>query len=163
MHCAAKHYRICLWRHHLSTSLLRSLPRLPVVPHFSSEIVEWAKRERAWKSPHASRLFSRGVIFTSARVRSLYYPRGKMGDYSKSSLFGEDTVVLYLHSCDLNTKFDYKFTGTENRRMGTGNGESLKRGMFLNEESLKRGIFWYNGESLKAGTSCKRCHNQGWF
>ena len=29
--------------------------RLPVVPHFSSEIVEWAKRERAWKSPHAGK------------------------------------------------------------------------------------------------------------
>ena len=28
-------------------------PRLRVVPHFSSEIVERAKRERAWKSPHA--------------------------------------------------------------------------------------------------------------
>ena len=27
--------------------------RLRVVPHFSSGIVEWAKRERAWKSPHA--------------------------------------------------------------------------------------------------------------
>ena len=29
--------------------------RLPVVPHFSSEIVEWAKRERVWKSPHAGK------------------------------------------------------------------------------------------------------------
>ena len=27
--------------------------RLRVVPHFSSGIVERAKRERAWKSPHA--------------------------------------------------------------------------------------------------------------
>ena len=27
--------------------------RLRVVPHFYSGIVEWAKRERAWKSPHA--------------------------------------------------------------------------------------------------------------
>ena len=27
--------------------------RLRVVPHFSSRIVERAKRERAWKSPHA--------------------------------------------------------------------------------------------------------------
>ena len=54
--------------------------RLRVVPHFSSGIVGRAKRERAWKSPHArkgdtrrggrkmSRLFSRGVIFTRARV-----------------------------------------------------------------------------------------------
>ena len=57
--------------------------RLRVVPHFFSGIVERAKRERAWKSPHARkrdtrrgerkmsvacRLFSRGVIFTRARV-----------------------------------------------------------------------------------------------
>ena len=54
--------------------------RLRVVPHFSSGIVERAKRERAWKSPHARkgdtflsllaacRLFSRGLIFTRARV-----------------------------------------------------------------------------------------------
>ena len=54
--------------------------RLRVVPHISSGIVERAKREHAWKSPHARkgdtffslpaacRLFSRGVIFTPARV-----------------------------------------------------------------------------------------------
>ena len=35
---------------------LRSITRLRVVPHFSSGIVERAKRERAWKSPHASRV-----------------------------------------------------------------------------------------------------------
>ena len=47
--------------------------RLRVVPHYSSGIVERAKRERAWKSPtregrYACRLFSRGVIITRARV-----------------------------------------------------------------------------------------------
>ena len=60
--------------------------RLRVVPHFSSGIVERAKRERARISPHARkgdtrrgerkmknlpaacRLFSRGVIFTRVRV-----------------------------------------------------------------------------------------------
>ena len=31
----------------------RDIRRLRVVPHFSSGIVEWAKRERGWKSPHA--------------------------------------------------------------------------------------------------------------
>ena len=46
---------------------------LRVVPHFSWGIVERAKPERAWKSLHARkpvgcRLFSRGVIFTRARV-----------------------------------------------------------------------------------------------
>ena len=42
--------------------------RLRVVPYFSSRIVEQAKSERAWKSAHACRLFSRGEIFTRARV-----------------------------------------------------------------------------------------------
>ena len=43
--------------------------RLRVVPYFSSGIVERAKRERAWKSPHARRVaFSRGLIFTRAHV-----------------------------------------------------------------------------------------------
>ena len=62
---------------HLS---IRDWIRLRVVPHFSSGIVERTKRERAWKSTHARkgdtrrgerkkcRLFSRGVIFTRARV-----------------------------------------------------------------------------------------------
>ena len=78
--------------------------RLRVVPHFSSGIVEWAKRERAWKSPHARkgdarrgesldfvcspsffslpsacRLFSRGWFSHAPAFRSLYYPWGKMG------------------------------------------------------------------------------------
>ena len=66
--------------------------RLPVVPHFSSEIVEWAKRERAWKSPHVGKgdapgrekneAFSRvGWFSRTLTFRSLYYPWGKMGDY----------------------------------------------------------------------------------
>ena len=56
--------------------------RLRVVPHFSSGMVGRAKRERAWKSPHARKgdtrhfslspprvaFFSRGVIFTRACV-----------------------------------------------------------------------------------------------
>ena len=63
---------------------------LRVVPHFSSGVAERAKRKRAWKSPHArkgdtrrgeriSRVgwFSRALAFCS-----LYYPWGKMGDYS---------------------------------------------------------------------------------
>ena len=47
-----------------------ALGRLRVVAHFSSGIVGRAKRERAWKSPHARkgpwRLFSRGLFFTRA-------------------------------------------------------------------------------------------------
>ena len=79
--------------------------RLRVVPHFSSGIVERAKRERAWKSPHARKgdtrrgerkmrdphfslspprvAFSRVGWFSRALAFcSLYYPWGKMGDYS---------------------------------------------------------------------------------
>ena len=43
--------------------------RLRVVPHFSSEIVEQAKRERAWKSPHARKgdtLRERFIFWVSA-------------------------------------------------------------------------------------------------
>ena len=42
--------------------------RLRAVHHFSSRIVERVKRERAWKSPHARKGDTRGVIFTRARV-----------------------------------------------------------------------------------------------
>ena len=67
--------------------------RLRVVPHFSEGIVERAKRERAWKSPHARKgdtplspprvAFSRVGWFSRALAFcSLYYPWGKMGDYS---------------------------------------------------------------------------------
>ena len=69
------------------------LCRLRVVPHFSSGIVERAKRERAWKSTHARKgdtfclpprvAFSRVGWFSRAHAFcSLYYPWGKMGDYS---------------------------------------------------------------------------------
>ena len=36
-----------------ATQVILSSFRLRVVPHFSSGVVERAKRERAWKSPHA--------------------------------------------------------------------------------------------------------------
>ena len=63
--------------------------RLRLVPHFSSGIVERAKRVRAWKSPHARKGDTRRVAFSrvgwfsrSLAFRSLYYPWEKMGDYS---------------------------------------------------------------------------------
>ena len=60
--------------------------RLQVVPHFSSEIVERAKRERSWESLSLSPprvAFSRVGCFSCALAfRSLYYPWGQMGDYS---------------------------------------------------------------------------------
>ena len=48
--------------------------RLRVVPHFSSGIVEWAKRERAWKSPHA-------------RKGDTRWGERKMRDYRQSPSF----------------------------------------------------------------------------
>ena len=56
-----------------------NMPRLRVVPHFSPGIVERAKHERVWKSPHARKvtrggervschLFWCGMIFTRTRV-----------------------------------------------------------------------------------------------
>ena len=80
--------------------------RLRVVPYFASGIVERAKRERTWKSlnarkarrggereiwgttdkaflsPAASRLSRVGWFLPALALRSLYYPWGKMTDYS---------------------------------------------------------------------------------
>ena len=63
--------------------------RLREVPHFSSGIVERAKRDHAWKSTHARKgdtprvAYSRVGWFSRALAfHSLYYPWGKMGDYS---------------------------------------------------------------------------------
>ena len=92
--------------------------RLRVVPHFSSGIVERAKRERAWKSPHSRKgytwrgerktkdphfslspprvAFSRvGWFSRPLAFRSLYYPWRKRGDYSWS-ICTESTVYCLL-------------------------------------------------------------------
>ena len=46
-----------------------TITRLRVVPHFSSGIVERAKRERAWKSPHARKGDTRrGAFFSLSAV-----------------------------------------------------------------------------------------------
>ena len=61
--------------------------RLRVVPHFSSGIVERAKRERAWKSPHArkgdtrqgQRILHGGtkiwILFSSGKI--IFYQRAQ--------------------------------------------------------------------------------------
>ena len=91
------------WRYYISNYFesRKALIRLQVVPHFSSGIVERAKHECAWKSPHARKarsggerekwfkffslsvtchLFSHGVIFTRARVSlALLSPRTNEG------------------------------------------------------------------------------------
>ena len=80
-HISSFAHSLSLWRKHRLRALTDYF-RLRVVPHFSSGIVEWAKREREWKSPHACRLFSRGVIFTSARVSLALLSQRKNGGYS---------------------------------------------------------------------------------
>ena len=87
----AWHFKWLLLLYRRQISARDRTGRLRVVPHFSSGTVERAKRERAGKSPHARkgdtrrgerkyhfssffslpaacRLFSRGLIFTRARV-----------------------------------------------------------------------------------------------
>ena len=54
------------------------LDRLRVVLHFSSGIVERAKRERAWKSPHARKGDTRG-FHASSRLASSTIPEEKWG------------------------------------------------------------------------------------
>ena len=54
--------------------------RLRVVPHFSSGIVERAKRERAWKSPHARRGNTRrGDFHARSRFARSTVPEEKWG------------------------------------------------------------------------------------
>ena len=77
--------------------------RLREVPHLSSGIVERAKRERPWKSPHArkgdtrhptaSHLSRVGWFSRALAFRSLYYPWGQMGDYSKYTKRGQPCEV----------------------------------------------------------------------
>ena len=47
-----------------TAQLVKQIARLRVVPHFSSGMVERAKRERAWKSPHARKGDTRRVAFS---------------------------------------------------------------------------------------------------
>ena len=54
--------------------------RLRLVPHFSSGIVERAKRERAWKSPHA-------------RKGDMRRGERKMRDYRQSPSFGTNALL----------------------------------------------------------------------
>ena len=85
--------------------------RLRVVPHFSSGIVERANREHTWRSPHARarkgsffslpaacRLFSRGVIFTRARVsQALLSLRKNGGLLVVYALEGIRNKITYLY------------------------------------------------------------------
>ena len=53
--------------------------RLRVVPHFSSGIVERAKRERAWKSPHARKGDTWGDFHARSRFERSSIPKEKWG------------------------------------------------------------------------------------
>ena len=67
--------------------------RLRVVPHFSSGIVERAKRERAWKSPHArkgdTRRGERKIFLSPRRVS----PFLAWGDFHARSRFAHSTIL----------------------------------------------------------------------
>ena len=77
----------------VSSMMLQGV-RLRVVPHFSSGIVERAKRERAWKC----RLFSRGVIFTRARVALVLLSLRKNGGLLAVQQGVNVCVATPLHS-----------------------------------------------------------------
>ena len=107
--------------------------RLRVFPHFSSGILERAKRERAWKSPHARKgdtrrgerkmrdpsfshflffslpaacpLFSRGVIFTPASVSLAVLSEEKWG--TTRSLVLLNRVYRFSRSWLLNRVYNF--------------------------------------------------------
>ena len=63
---------------------VNSYHRLREVPHFSSGILKWAKRERAWKSPHARKEDTCGLF--SVRKRTCFGPRNSKIVYQNSRL-----------------------------------------------------------------------------
>ena len=82
--------------------------RLQLVPHFSSGVEERAKRERAWKSPTREKatrggervcLFSRGVIFTRARVSLALLSLRKNGGLLVVYAQEDSTVIVSLLTC----------------------------------------------------------------
>ena len=86
-------------RDRTETCFVTRKDRLRVVHRFPSGIVDRAKRERAWKSPHArkarrgrerekARLSRMGWFSCALAFRSIYYPWGKMRDYSQSKKKG---------------------------------------------------------------------------
>ena len=83
-----------------------SFYRLQVVPHLSSGIVERAKRERAWKSPHAKRRhatsclsrvgwFSRALAFCSLYILQFESHQG-LNDFLRPTLVILDRFIFFL-------------------------------------------------------------------
>ena len=75
-------------------SLSKKICRLRVVPHFSSGIVKRVKRRRAWKSPHACRLSSRGWFHARLRFARSIIPEEKWG--TTVSLKGSSPLQFLL-------------------------------------------------------------------
>ena len=67
------------------------VPRLRVVPHFSSGIVERAKRERACKSPHARKGDTRRGERKNLSPRRVL-PFRAWGDFHARSRFARSTI-----------------------------------------------------------------------
>ena len=102
--------------------------RLRVVPHFSSGIVERAKRERAWKLTHARkgdtrkgerkmcRLFLRGLIFTRVLLGllSLRKNGGLLVVYACCAKKVYSSNYMYSGSGFFFLKRDCQFNKTEN-------------------------------------------------
>ena len=84
--------------------------RLLVVPHFSSGIVEPAKRERAWKSPHARKGDTRyawGYFHASSRFARPTIPEKKWGTTRSllKLLLKALTQKKIVYCCDCRMKF----------------------------------------------------------
>ena len=98
------------WRR--SWNRIRDVARLQVVHHFSSGIGERAKRERAWKSPHARKGEQSPclawVIYTRARVSlallSLRKNGGLLADCTRSLALRTRTMKNWERRC----KFKHK-------------------------------------------------------
>ena len=85
--------------------------------HFSWGI-EQAKRERAWKSPHA-RKGARGVIFTCARVSHAPLSLRKNGGSLSLSAVCNSFVALYSEDlCPLAVRRSGMFSNLELRTLG---------------------------------------------
>ena len=81
--------------------------RLRVVPHFTSGIVERAKRERAWKSPHAKAWRRHRYVYShfSVKIDSIKSPMRPINSYQAEFLMVLYWGQLILFSLDINDIF----------------------------------------------------------
>ena len=75
--------------------------RLRVVPHFSSGIVERAKRERAWKSPHARKGYTRRVAFSRVGWSLALLSLEEKWGTTRSLLMGRSVILLTSEGMDI--------------------------------------------------------------